>query len=107
MAYSNSNNGNQRKRADGFINIWFRLPNGEYRKVGERGVALYNSNGLGKSILAHAESNPDFEFDLIGRVTIWNPDAEVDKVDLFGSPVSAPTVLAPEQSTGTDDSIPF
>jgi hypothetical protein len=112
MAYSNgnANNGNQRKSADGFMNIWFKMPNGEFRKVGERGVALYASNAMGKSILEHIKKQPDFEFQVVGRVTPWNPDREVDVVDLFGTPaVTMPAAvnINPGASTEAEDKIPF
>lgn len=97
MAYNNSNS--NKKDAGGFMNVWFQLPNKEYRKIGKAGVALYASSGVSNALLKHALTNPDFEYNLMGKIKLWNPDQEVEVVDLFGNPSSG--------STGTDDEIPF
>lgn len=62
-------NSNQRKPADGFLNIWLTMKDGTRKKVA--GVALDSNKKLHRSILAKQESveeaqakGEDVEFDL-------------------------------------------
>jgi len=76
---NNSNNNNSRPEADAFLNVYVVDKDGVERRIGSRGIPLFNTSRVDRSVINHINgAGEDHKLNIVTKMVMNTDDSGED-----------------------------